>query len=328
MYFPYSPLVVVEASFAEAVRPRDVAAVDLQPRLGRRVGRVPDDPRRRGPSMHRDGIAAYPRDGRRGERPSGVHRGIPGDLQPRGSPLVRRAVHGHQRPQLHPRARHRRGRLPGAGEVAGRRHDLAGRHLRRRGGGAARRRGGRSGSRRRPARLRRPRRDRPRGACPARRPGRDRHQDRRDQRPRRVRDLGAGGRPRSTATASARSWSPAADTPRAASSTSWWPTRTTRAGWCRSPRRASTRSPSAAASGPCAGSTTGSHRPRSSASARLRRTTATTDRSSSSWSGTAWSSAPSRSTTARDRHARARAELPPAAEQMSKGEPVIETVHV
>ena len=31
---------------------------------------------------------------------------------------------------------------------------------------------------------------------------------------------------------------------------------------------------------------------------------------------------------ARDRHARARSELPPAAEQMSKGEPVIETVHV
>ena len=31
---------------------------------------------------------------------------------------------------------------------------------------------------------------------------------------------------------------------------------------------------------------------------------------------------------ARERHARARAELPPEAEQMSKGEPVIETLHV
>ena len=34
-YFAHSPLVVVESTFAEAVRPGDAAALDLQPRLAR-----------------------------------------------------------------------------------------------------------------------------------------------------------------------------------------------------------------------------------------------------------------------------------------------------
>ena len=68
-----------------------------------------------------------------------------------------------------------------------------------------------------------------RGARPARRPRRDRDPDRRDQRPRRVRDRRARRGARSTATASAPSWSPAAGTRPAASSTSWSPARTTTA---------------------------------------------------------------------------------------------------
>ena len=55
------------------------------------------------------------------------------------------------------------------------------------------------------------------------------------------------------------------------------------------------------------------------------RTTATTARSWSSWSGTVEVVGAEPLDEARDRHARARAELPPEAEQMSKGEPVIPT---
>ena len=40
-YFAHSPLVVVEATFAEAVVLETLLAVDLQPRLGDRLGRRP-----------------------------------------------------------------------------------------------------------------------------------------------------------------------------------------------------------------------------------------------------------------------------------------------
>ena len=53
-----------------------------------------------------------------------------------------------------------------------------------------------TGPRRRPARLRRPRRARPPGPRPARLAGGARHPDRRHQRPRRARDRGAGHRSR------------------------------------------------------------------------------------------------------------------------------------
>ena len=84
-------------------------------------------------------------------------------------------------------------------------------------------------------------------------------------------------RRRSTGTASAPSWSPAAATRPAGSSTSWSPARTRPASWSAWRRRARTRSRSAAASTPCAASPpTAPPRPRCSASAGRWRTTATT----------------------------------------------------
>ena len=62
---------------------RDAAAVDLQPRLGDRVGRLPDDPGRRRPAVHRDGVTAYPRGGRGRVPPRGVRRRVRDHLQPR-----------------------------------------------------------------------------------------------------------------------------------------------------------------------------------------------------------------------------------------------------
>ena len=85
-------------------------------------------------------------------------------------------------------------------------------------------------------------------------------------------------RPRSTGTASAPRWSPAAATRPAGSSTSSWLARVTgRRDGRRGRRRARTRSRSAAASTPCAVATPpASPRPRWSASASRRSTTATT----------------------------------------------------
>ena len=100
-------------------------------------------------------------------------------------------------------------------------HDAARRHLRRRGGGAAGGRGGGHRARRRTPRLRRPRRARGAGARPARRARRDRDADHRDQRPRRVRDRVAGRRAGRRVRRRHRSSSPGAGTRRAASSTSW-----------------------------------------------------------------------------------------------------------
>ena len=52
----------------------DAAALDLQPRLGDRLGGVPDDLRRRRPAVHRDGLAAHPRGGGGRGRAGGVRR--------------------------------------------------------------------------------------------------------------------------------------------------------------------------------------------------------------------------------------------------------------
>ncbi len=241
----------------------DRAALDLQPRLGDRLGRLADDVGRRRAAVHRDGLAPYPRVGGGGRRPRGVRRRLHRHLQPARPPGVRRPDHRHQRALLHAAARHRGRRLPRAGRLARQGHHAARRHLRHRRGRAARRRGRRPRPRRGPHRLRRPRPARPPGARPARRARRDADPHHRHLRPRRVRDRRARRRPRSTATASAPSWSPAAATRPAASSTSWSPARTPTASWSGSPRRARTRSRSAAASTPCAGSPpTASPRPR------------------------------------------------------------------
>ena len=73
-YFAHSPLLVVEATLRRGGAARDGAALDLQPRLRDRLGRVADDAGRRRPALHRDGLAADPRGGRgrrrRGRRTS------------------------------------------------------------------------------------------------------------------------------------------------------------------------------------------------------------------------------------------------------------------
>ena len=132
----------------------DGAALDLQPRLGDRVGRLADDLGRRRPAVHRDGLAAHPRGGGGGGRAGGVRRRLREHLQPGGPAPLRRPDRRHQRALVHAAARHRGGRVPGAGQLPGRRHHAAGRHLRHRRGGPARRRGGRPGARRGPHRLR------------------------------------------------------------------------------------------------------------------------------------------------------------------------------
>ena len=163
-------------------------------------------------------------------RPGGVRRRLRDHLQPRGPAAVRRADRRHQRAQLHAAARHRgatrsapRSTSLGAGttllvdtydvaEAVRLGVEVAGPEL-----GAVRLDSGDLGVLAHA------------GARPARRPRRDGHPDRRDQRPRRVRDRRARRGARSTATASAPSWSPAAATRPAASSTSWSPARTTTA---------------------------------------------------------------------------------------------------
>ena len=113
---------------------RDAAAVDLQPRLGDRVGRVPDDLGGRRPALHRDGLAAYPRGGGGRRRPGGVRRRLRHDLQPRG-PASGTAcpTAGHERALRSrccttPRPTRSRPRSHSLGQG----HDAAGRHLRHR----------------------------------------------------------------------------------------------------------------------------------------------------------------------------------------------------
>ena len=265
IYFPDSPLLIVESTLRRGGAAGDAAAVDLQPRLGDRVGRLADDAGGRRPAVHRDGLAAHPRGGRGGGRAGGVRRRLREHLEPRRPAAVRRPDRRHQRAQLHAAARHRGGRVPRPGR---RRWASAPRCWStpttspRRCGSASR------SPARSSARCGIDSGDLGVLAAQVRAQlddlGAHRHPDRRDQRPRRVRDRRAGRRRRSTATASAPSWSPAAATRPAASSTSSSPARTTTGdAACRWRRRASTRSRSAAASTRCAGATpTASPRPR------------------------------------------------------------------
>ena len=137
-YFPYSPLVVVEGTFAEAVvletvllsiynHDSAIASAASRMTLGRRR-----------PALHRDGLAPHPRGGGRGGRAGGVRRGLRHHLQPGRPAPVRRADRGDGRALLRPAARHRGRRVPRAGRLAGGGHDAARGHLRRRGGGPRR----------------------------------------------------------------------------------------------------------------------------------------------------------------------------------------------
>ena len=253
-YFPYSPLLVVESTFAEAVLLETAAALDLQPRLGDRVGGVADDAGRRRPAVHRDGLASYPRGGGGGGRAGGVRRRLRGELQPRRPAAVRRADDRHQRAQLHAAARHR-GATPSArrstslgtgttllvdtydvAEAVRLAVEVAGTGL-----GAVRLDSGDLGVLA------------DAGARAARLARRDRDPDHRDQRPRRVRDRvagrGAGRRVRRRHPAGHRQRPPDLRVRLQAGRA-----RVRRpASWCRWPRGASTRSRSAAASTRCAG---------------------------------------------------------------------------
>ena len=197
-YFPYSPLLIVEASFAEAVLletvllsiyNHDCAIASAASRMTLVAGDRPciEMGSRR---THEEAAVAAAR--------AAYVAGFASTLEPGRPGALRRPDDRHQRAQLHAAARHRAAGLPRAGRLARRGHHAAGRHLRRRRGGAARRRGGRPRSGRGAPGLRRPGRAGPRGQGPAGLPGRHVDPDRGDQRPRRARHrravLGPGRR--------------------------------------------------------------------------------------------------------------------------------------
>ena len=88
IYFPYSPLMVVESTFAEAVLLETLLLSILNHDSAIAVGGVAHDLGRRWPAVHRDGVAAHPRGGRGGRRPRGVHRRLRRHLEPRGRPAA------------------------------------------------------------------------------------------------------------------------------------------------------------------------------------------------------------------------------------------------
>ena len=155
-YFPFSPILIVESTFAEAVLletlllsiyNHDSAIASAASRMTLAAGDRPciEMGSRR---THEEAAVAAAR--------AAYVAGFATQLEPRRPGAVRRADGRHQRAQLHAAARHRGGRVPRAGGVARHRHDAARRHLRRRGGRAAGGLGGRHRARRRPPRLRRP----------------------------------------------------------------------------------------------------------------------------------------------------------------------------
>ncbi len=105
-----------------------------------------------------DGRPAHPRAGGGGRGPGGLPGRVRLDVQPGRGPAARRADGGHRGARLHPRPPQRARRVPQPGRRDGQGHHAAGRHLRHRAGHPQRGRGGRAGPRRRPHRLRRPRR--------------------------------------------------------------------------------------------------------------------------------------------------------------------------
>ena len=328
-YFPYSPLLVVESTFAEAVLLETVLLSIYNHDSRDRLGRVPDDAGGRRPAVHRDGLAAHPRGGRGRGRAGGVRRRLRRHLEPRGPAPVRRPDGRHQRalasrccttPRRTPSARRSTSLGKGTTLLVDT-YDIA--EAVRLGG-----RGRRAGARRGPA------------STPATSAvlahqvraqldelGATEHPDRRHQRPRRVRDRRRWRRRRSTGTASAPSWSPAAATRPAASSTSWSPARTTTGDAGRRwPRRATTRSRSAAASTPCAGATRDGVAEAEVVGIGTPPVDDGDDRPLLVAAGPRRRGGRPRRPRGRPRAApRARAELPLAARQMSRGEPVIPT---
>ena len=233
----------------------DARAERAQPRLGHRVGGLADDPGGGRPAVHRDGLPAHPRAGRRGLRPGRVRRRLRRHVEPAGRPALGAPDQRHQRARVRAGARQRARGVPRTGRGAGRGHRRCwstrttcmrrsappsrwpvrargGAHRLRRPGAARRHRCAPSSTSWAP---RTPASSSPATSTSTASPG-SRHR-------------------RSTATAWAPRWSRAPVNRPAASSTSWWRAPATTVRWCRWPRTARLSRPLAAASGRAAGST-------------------------------------------------------------------------
>ena len=327
--FPAVPLLVVEAQLRRGRRPRDAAAVDLQPRLGDGLGGVEDDAGRRGPAVHRDGLAPHPRVGRGRRSAGGLHRRVHRHLQP-----GRRAAATASPPPAPARTASPCSTTPsadafvaqveslGAGttllvdtydvrEAVADAVEVAGPGL-----GAVRLDSGDLGVLAHEVRA------------AARRPRRARDPDHRHFRPRRARDRGTGrgpcGRLRRRHLAGHRQRAPhlrlrlQAGLPRGRPTASW-------STW---PRLARRRSRSAAASGRCVVATIAGVAEAEVVGDRrsLPPTTATTGRCWCRWCAAARSSGREPCPPPASGTQRARDELPVRARQLSRGEPVIPTL--
>ena len=307
---------------------RDRAAVDLQPRLGDRLGGLPDDAGGRRPAVHRDGLAAHPRGGRGRAARAAYVAGFATTSNLAARAAVRRpdrrapartasrCCTTPRRTRSAPRSS-RWARAPPCWSTPTTSREAV----------RARGRGRRHRAGRGPARLRRPRRARPRGPRPARRPRRHRDPDHRHQRPRRVRHRRARRRPvdgygvgTQLVTGSGH--------PTCGFVYKLVAARAPTARWCRSPRRATDKISIGGRkyalrrrdrAGVAEAEVIGIGTPPDGRRRRPRRC-------SSRWSVTARSSAASPSTPAQ-RHRAVAPSCPLGAQQMSKGEPVIPTIH-
>ncbi len=131
VYFPGSPVLVVESSFAEGVVLETLllSIYNHDSAIASAASRMTADGRR--PALHRDGLPPDPGAGRGRRRAGRVRRRVRGHLQPRGRPPLRRADPRHRGARLHPAARHRARGVRRPDRRARRGHHAAGRHLRR-----------------------------------------------------------------------------------------------------------------------------------------------------------------------------------------------------
>ena len=192
MFFPSSPVLVVEGTFAEAVLLEtlvlSVLNHDWRSRPPRRGWSAPPPtaPASRWGRAHAGVVGR-----RRG--PRRLHRRFRHDVQPRGGSDLGIPTAGTARTRS-PWSTTPRATRSVPGRVARRGHHAARRHVRHRRGRRRRRRGRGPCARRGAHRLRRPRLLGPPGTRPARRPRRHGHPHRRHQRPRRARHRLARGR--------------------------------------------------------------------------------------------------------------------------------------
>ena len=223
LYFPGSPILTVDATFAEGVvletlalsiLNHDAAVASAAARMVVRRGR---------PAVHRDGLAAHPRGGGRRRGAGGLPRGLRRHLQPRGRPAATASPPPAPRPTrspccttARPTRSARRSTRSGVGTtLLVDTYDIAAGHRARRSRWPARS-SARSASTRATSRC-----WRTRPATQLDALGADGDPHRALRRPRRVRPRRAGRSRRSTPTASARPWSPARARRPPASSTSW-----------------------------------------------------------------------------------------------------------